>query len=107
MDNYKQTLPRYESMKYRRCGQSGLLLPEISLGFWHNFGADASKDNCREIVECAFDNGITYFDLSNNYGPPCGAAESLFGEILQSSSLVIEAFGSNIFSPLPDIAPSL
>lgn len=85
MDNYKQTLPRYESMKYRRCGQSGLLLPEISLGFWHNFGADASNDNCREIVECAFDNGITYFDLSNNYGPPCGAAESLFGEIFWSS----------------------
>ena len=85
MDNYKQTLPRYESMKYRRCGQSGLLLPEISLGFWHNFGADASKEKCRDIVECAFDNGITYFDLANNYGPPCGSAESLFGEIFEAS----------------------
>lgn len=85
MDNYKQTLPRYESMKYRRCGHSGLLLPEISLGFWHNFGADASKEKCREIIECAFDNGITYFDLANNYGPPCGSAESLFGEIFEAS----------------------
>ncbi len=85
MDNYKQTLPRYESMKYRRCGQSGLLLPEISLGFWHNFGADASKEKCRDIVECAFDSGITYFDLANNYGPPCGSAESLFGEIFEAS----------------------
>lgn len=72
-------------MKYRRCGQSGLLLPEISLGFWHNFGADASKEKCRDIVECAFDNGITYFDLANNYGPPCGSAESLFGEIFEAS----------------------
>ncbi len=85
MDNYKQTLPRYESMKYRRCGQSGLLLPEISLGFWHNFGADASKEKCRDIIECAFDSGITYFDLANNYGPPCGSAESLFGEIFEAS----------------------
>ncbi len=72
-------------MKYRRCGQSGLLLPEISLGFWHNFGADASKEKCRDIVECAFDSGITYFDLANNYGPPCGSAESLFGEIFEAS----------------------
>jgi len=72
-------------MKYRRCGHSGLLLPEISLGFWHNFGADASRDKCREIVECAFDNGITYFDLANNYGPPYGSAESMFGEIFEAS----------------------
>ncbi len=85
MDNYKQTLPRYESMKYRRCGKSGLLLPEISLGFWHNFGEDASREKCRQIVEFAFDNGITYFDLANNYGPPCGAAETLFGEIFALS----------------------
>ncbi len=85
MENYKQTAPRYESMKYRRCGRSGLLLPEVSLGFWHNFGEGASREKCRDIIECAFDNGITYFDLANNYGPPCGAAESLFGEIFAES----------------------
>lgn len=85
MDNYKLTQPRYESMKYCRCGKSGLLLPEISLGFWHNFGEDASRENCRQIVEFAFDNGITYFDLANNYGPPQGAAETLFGEIFAQS----------------------
>ncbi len=72
-------------MKYRRCGKSGLLLPQISLGFWHNFGEDASREKCRQIVECAFDSGITYFDLANNYGPPCGAAETLFGEIFAES----------------------
>ena len=85
MENYKLTQPRYESMKYRRCGKSGLLLPEISLGFWHNFGEDASREKCRQIVEFAFDNGITYFDLANNYGPPYGAAETLFGEIFAQS----------------------
>jgi L-glyceraldehyde 3-phosphate reductase len=85
MDNYKLTQPRYESMKYRRCGKSGLLLPEISLGFWHNFGEDASREKCRQIVEFAFDNGITYFDLANNYGPPQGAAETLFGELFAQS----------------------
>lgn len=85
MENYKQTAPRYESMKYRRCGRSGLLLSEVALGFWHNFGDGASHEKCRDIVECAFDNGITYFDLANNYGPPCGAAETLFGEIFTES----------------------
>ena len=85
MENYKLTEPRYEAMKYRRCGRSGLLLPEISLGFWHNFGTDADAGNCRKTVEFAFDNGITYFDLANNYGPPYGAAETRFGEIFASS----------------------
>lgn len=85
MDNYKKTSPRYESMKYRRCGRSGILLPEISLGFWHNFGEGASKEKSRDIIKCAFDHGITYFDLSNNYGPPEGAAETLFGEIFAES----------------------
>ena len=85
MDNYKKTLPRYESMRYRRCGRSGILLPEISLGFWHNFGEGASKDKSRDIIKCAFDHGITYFDLANNYGPPEGAAETLFGEIFAES----------------------
>lgn len=72
-------------MKYRRCGRSGVLLPEISLGFWHNFGESSDEGTCRAIVEAAFDSGITYFDLANNYGPPCGAAEERFGEIFSRS----------------------
>lgn len=85
MDNYKLTETRYEAMKYRRCGRSGLLLPEISLGFWHNFGEVADYDKCKNIVECAFDNGITHFDLANNYGPPYGSAEIKFGKIFNDS----------------------
>lgn len=85
MENYCLTEPRYEVMNYRRCGRSGLLLPEISLGFWHNFGEAADPDRCRAIVETAFDNGITYFDLANNYGPPYGSAETMFGRIFDRS----------------------
>jgi L-glyceraldehyde 3-phosphate reductase len=85
MDNYRLTEPRYEAMKYRRCGRSGLLLPEISLGFWHNFGEAADPEKCRFIVEAAFDNGITCFDLANNYGPPYGSAEEMFGRIYKAS----------------------
>ena len=85
MEGYRLTEPRYEAMQYRRCGRSGLLLPEISLGFWHNFGEAADPDLCREIVETAFDNGITYFDLANNYGPPYGSAETMFGWIFNQS----------------------
>ena len=85
MENYKLTEPRYEAMNYRRCGRSGLLLPEISLGFWHNFGAEADPEKCRAIVEAAFDAGITYFDLANNYGPPYGSAETTFGQIYARS----------------------
>ncbi len=75
----------YENMKFRRCGKSGILLSEIALGFWHNFGAGADESQAGKIVECAFDNGITYFDLANNYGPPHGAAESRFGKIMKRS----------------------
>ena len=85
MENYRLSEPRYEAMKYRRCGRSGLLLPEISLGFWHNFGEAADPEKCRAIVEAAFDNGITYFDLANNYGPPYGSAETMFGQIYARS----------------------
>ena len=85
MNEYRLTEPRYEAMKYRRCGKSGLLLPEVSLGFWHNFGAEADYDKCRSIVEYAFDHGITYFDLANNYGPPYGSAEETFGKIFEDS----------------------
>jgi len=73
---------RYESMRYRRCGRSGLQLPEISLGLWHNFGDDRAWSTQRDICQRAFDLGVTHFDLANNYGPPPGAAEVNFGRIL-------------------------
>ncbi|MCK5747069.1 L-glyceraldehyde 3-phosphate reductase [Oricola sp.] len=75
---------RYETMVYRRCGRSGLDLPAISLGLWHNFGHDTPHETKRAIVQAAFDNGITHFDLANNYGPPPGSAEEAFGEILRT-----------------------
>lgn len=75
---------RYEKMTYRRCGRSGLKLPVISLGLWHNFGGDTPHDTKRSICQAAFDNGITHFDLANNYGPPAGSAEQAFGEILRT-----------------------
>jgi L-glyceraldehyde 3-phosphate reductase len=75
---------RYDEMIYNRCGRSGLLLPAISLGLWHNFGEDKSAATAREICRTAFDLGITHFDLANNYGPPPGSAETLFGEILRN-----------------------
>ena len=73
---------RYDSMVYRRCGRSGVRLPAISLGLWHNFGDDRPWETQREICRRAFDLGVTHFDLANNYGPPYGAAESNFGRIL-------------------------
>ena len=75
---------RYDRMHYRRCGRSGLDLPLLSLGLWHNFGEDAIFDNARAICRRAFDLGITHFDLANNYGPPPGSAEEAFGNILRS-----------------------
>ncbi|MGN6193567.1 MAG: L-glyceraldehyde 3-phosphate reductase [Ginsengibacter sp.] len=74
---------RYPQMKYRRCGNSGVKLPLISLGLWHNFGKIDDLENCRNILHTAFDNGITHFDLANNYGPPPGAAEETFGKIFK------------------------
>lgn len=74
---------RYDQMTYRRCGNSGLLLPAISLGLWHNFGGVDVFENYRAILRTAFDNGITHFDLANNYGPPPGSAEENFGHILK------------------------
>jgi L-glyceraldehyde 3-phosphate reductase len=71
-------------MQYRRCGNSGINLPLISLGLWHNFGKKDDIEKCRKILRTAFDNGITHFDLANNYGPPPGAAEEVFGKILNS-----------------------
>jgi len=75
---------RYDTMEYRRCGRSGLKLPAISLGLWHNFGDDTPHERKREIALTAFDLGITHFDLANNYGPKPGAAELAFGELLRT-----------------------
>jgi L-glyceraldehyde 3-phosphate reductase len=74
---------RYEPMPYRRCGRSGLLLPAVSLGLWHNFGHERPVDTQRAILRRAFDLGVTHFDLANNYGPPYGSAETNFGRILR------------------------
>lgn len=76
---------RYEKMKYFNCGESGLKLPAVSLGLWHNFGSNAGFDNMADMCHTAFDNGITHFDLANNYGPVAGAAEENFGRILRKS----------------------
>lgn len=73
---------RYDSIVYRRCGRSGLKLPAVSLGLWHNFGGVDSLENARAMLRCAFDLGITHFDLANNYGPPYGSAEETFGRLL-------------------------
>lgn len=74
---------RYDNAEYRRVGRSGLVLPPLSLGLWHNFGDDFALENQREIIHTAFDHGITHFDLANNYGPPPGSAEINFGRILR------------------------
>ena len=85
MEKYSASETRYSNGEnlYRRCGDSGILLPKVSLGFWQNFGAEASYDNCRSIARMAFDNGITHFDLANNYGPPPGFAEEMVGRMLK------------------------
>ncbi|MDC0345384.1 L-glyceraldehyde 3-phosphate reductase [Planktomarina sp.] len=81
---YHPSENRYDQMVYRKCGHSGLKLPAISLGLWHNFGEDFPHQSKREICQTAFDAGITHFDLANNYGPPAGSAETVFGEILKT-----------------------
>ncbi|UKJ09380.1 L-glyceraldehyde 3-phosphate reductase [Solitalea lacus] len=87
---YTPSTTRYNEMKYNRCGKSGLLLPAVSLGLWHNFGSIDVFENGRAIVRRAFDRGITHFDLANNYGPKPGSAEENFGEILKKD------FGGNL-----------
>jgi L-glyceraldehyde 3-phosphate reductase len=82
-ERYKPAAGRYQQMQYRRCGRSGLDLPLVSLGLWHNFGHDRPLDTSAAIVRRAFDLGITHFDLANNYGPPYGAAEENFGRLLR------------------------
>ncbi|EGC91815.1 MULTISPECIES: aldo/keto reductase [Turicibacter] len=80
---YRADDSRYGKMSYHRCGNSGLKLPAISLGLWHNFGDTTSYENSREMITTAFDHGINHFDLANNYGPPVGAAEMTFGRVLK------------------------
>lgn len=80
---YTPSSSRYTQMQYRRCGNSGLKLPAISLGLWHNFGHVDQLENCSNILKLAFDSGITHFDLANNYGPPPGSAEENFGKLLK------------------------
>ncbi len=87
--SYKPNTTRYEEMKYRYAGSSGLKLPELSLGLWHNFGTEADHSVATDILCSAFDHGITHFDLANNYGPEPGSAETRFGQILK------EQFGSH------------
>ena len=81
--NYKAKKERYDTMKYNRCGKSGLMLPAISLGLWHNFGDVDNYENSKDMILTAFELGITHFDLANNYGPPAGSAEKTFGRILK------------------------
>ncbi|MBO9681408.1 MAG: L-glyceraldehyde 3-phosphate reductase [Flavisolibacter sp.] len=81
--SYAANPKRYDTMQYRRSGKSGLKLPAVSLGLWHNFGAMDDYEKCRTIIHSAFDNGITHFDLANNYGPPPGGAEETFGKIFK------------------------
>ena len=83
MKPYVPSETRYDKMVYRHCGKSGLKLPAISLGLWHNFGGDTPHTTKREILRTAFDLGVTHFDLANNYGPPPGSAEFAFGSILK------------------------
>ena len=80
---YQADGTRYETMKYNRCGKSGLKLPEVSLGLWHNFGSTAVYENMKSLCFTAFDHGITHFDLANNYGPEPGSAETNFGRIMK------------------------
>ncbi len=84
---YTASPERYDNMEYRRCGKSGIKLPLISLGLWHNFGDVDVPENFRKILHLAFDSGITHFDLANNYGPPYGSAERNFGKLLKQDFL--------------------
>ena len=80
---YMANKTRYDNMLYNRCGKSGLMLPAMSLGMWHNFGSHSVFENSKEMMLAAFDRGITHFDLANNYGPEAGTAEETFGKIIQ------------------------
>ena len=81
---YKADNKRYERLNYRRCGHSGLQLPPITLGLWHNFGGKSIATESKKMLFRAFDRGVTHFDLANNYGPPSGSAETNFGKVISS-----------------------
>lgn len=85
MDTFSYTAKdnRYEQIPYKRCGNSGIMLPSISLGLWHNFGFDTPITNIKDVIHTAFDNGVTHFDLANNYGTPHGSAEENFGQLMK------------------------
>ena len=83
--SYKADNKRYEKLEYRRCGKSGLKLPPITLGLWHNFGGKSINSESKKMIFRAFDRGVTHFDLANNYGPPPGSAETNFGKVLSSN----------------------
>ena len=87
---YNPSPQRYDTIAYRRTGRSGLKLPAISLGLWHNFGGVDAFENGRAIARRAFDRGVTHFDLANNYGPPPGSAEELFGDMMARDRAAIE-----------------
>ncbi len=87
MKHYTPAEDRYQKMRYEKCGNSGVALPRISLGLWHNFGSHSNFDVAREMIHFAFDNGVTHFDLANNYGPVAGSAETNFGRILREGML--------------------
>ncbi len=89
MNTYEPIDNRYDVMKYARCGMSGLMLPRVSFGFWHNFGANSDYDNMKQMCRTAFDNGITHFDLANNYGPEYGRAEINAGKILSEDFVTL------------------
>ncbi len=91
---YEPLATRYDDMDYRRAGRSGVRLPAVSLGMWHNFGAVDDYERSRAIVRCAFDHGITHFDLANNYGPPYGTAEETFGKLMDED---LRPFRDEIF----------
>ena len=94
---YTPAKERYNIMEYNRCGRSGLLLPKISLGLWHNFGDASDYENMRQLCFTAFDNGITQFDLANNYGPAYGSAEKNFGRILKDELIITTKAGFDMW----------
>lgn len=107
MTHYLPGDARYDTQPYRRCGRSGLKLPSVSLGLWHNFGGVDRFETARALVRCAFDHGITHFDLANNYGPPPGSAELTFGELLRTDlapyrdELIISSKAGYVMGPGP------
>ena len=98
---YQADEKRYETMQYNRCGNSGLLLPELSLGLWHNFGTHCDYKNMKALCFTAFDHGITHFDLANNYGPEPGSAERNFGRILPTTIVTLDLHFPASFANTP------